>query len=162
MKAVEIKWETDGLDINLPTCIEIPQEISEERVADYLSDTTGYLVQSYNIENRPEEHRRLLHCELFYKKTPSREQIKKVVSELDTMGLLMHFRQKLTEPYLIWENNDNGSITLRLVSPYDVDIITEWLNRIEGVLMVKTSWFPSRHEYGGTVKNGKLVEKWDI
>jgi len=162
MKAVEIKWETDGLDINLPTCIEIPQEISEEQITDYLSDMTGYLVQSYNIENRPEEHRRLLYCELIYKTAPAKEQIKKAIDDLDAMGVLMHFRKEPTKPYVLWGGNGKNKLTLRLVSPYDVNLVIEWLKRIEGVLMVETSWFPSRHEYGGIVKNGKLIENWDI
>lgn len=46
MKAVNIKWDTDGdmeLFEELPTEIEIPEEMDdEEEISDYLSDKTGF------------------------------------------------------------------------------------------------------------------------
>lgn len=53
MKAVDIIWETDGADVNLPTEMEIPSDVDTEcegLVADYLSDQTGFLVLAYTIE----------------------------------------------------------------------------------------------------------------
>lgn len=48
-KATDIRWETDGYNVNLPTEMEIPSRfidddgIDEDAVPDWLSNTTGYL-----------------------------------------------------------------------------------------------------------------------
>ena len=44
MKAINIKWATDGEDVQLPSEMEIPSNIEEDEVTDYLSDETGWLV----------------------------------------------------------------------------------------------------------------------
>jgi len=53
-KAVNIKWETDGHDVDLPSEIELPSYIIEEdyEVAEYLSKTKGWLVNSFSITNK--------------------------------------------------------------------------------------------------------------
>lgn len=54
-KATNIKWETDGYDVNLPNEIEIPKEfinfdgVDEDAVSDWLSDTTGWLHDGFTI-----------------------------------------------------------------------------------------------------------------
>ena len=58
MKATNIKWETDGQNVQLPSEIEIPSHISaddEDAITDYLSDETGWLVISYDIEDTEEK-----------------------------------------------------------------------------------------------------------
>lgn len=51
MKATNIKWDTDGYVIEwLPTIVEIPQDIEEMDIADYLSDEYGFCVESFTIE----------------------------------------------------------------------------------------------------------------
>lgn len=53
MKAINIIWETDGEEVNLPSEIELPSTIEaddEDTITDYLSDETGWLVISYDIE----------------------------------------------------------------------------------------------------------------
>ena len=45
MKAINILWDTDGEEVNLPNEIEIPDWIDKEdddEISDYLSDTTGF------------------------------------------------------------------------------------------------------------------------
>ena len=45
MKAINIKWDTDGEKVNLPNEIEIPDWVGKEdddEISDYLSDTTGF------------------------------------------------------------------------------------------------------------------------
>lgn len=54
MKATNIKWVTDGQDISLPTAINIPfpmtfENMDEDKVSDYLSDTTGFLHEGFDI-----------------------------------------------------------------------------------------------------------------
>lgn len=53
MKAIDIDWDygeyTDE-DILLPTEVEIPENISEDEVSDYLSDLTGFCHRSYVLE----------------------------------------------------------------------------------------------------------------
>lgn len=54
MKVVDIIWETDGEDIDLPTEMEIPDSIDpddDDAITDYLSDETGFLVIAYTKEN---------------------------------------------------------------------------------------------------------------
>jgi len=49
MKKVKVVWDTDGLDAkeaNLPSICEVPN-MAECLIADYLSDTYGYLVESW-------------------------------------------------------------------------------------------------------------------
>ena len=50
MKALNIKWETDGYDVELPNEVQIPNGIGEDEVTDYLSDTFGWLINSYELE----------------------------------------------------------------------------------------------------------------
>lgn len=55
-KVVDIKWETDGYDVDLPTEMEIPEYfidgdgIDEEAVSDWISDETGWLHDGFRIE----------------------------------------------------------------------------------------------------------------
>ena len=45
MKAINILWDTDGEEVNLPNEIEIPDWIDEnddDEISDYLSDATGF------------------------------------------------------------------------------------------------------------------------
>ena len=45
MKAINILWDTDGEEVNLPNEIEIPDYVDKEdddEISDYLSDTTGF------------------------------------------------------------------------------------------------------------------------
>ena len=59
MKAVNIKWETDGdKDVlsELPTEIELPNELTDgeidyDGIDDYLSDKTGFCHFGYELED---------------------------------------------------------------------------------------------------------------
>ena len=45
MKAINILWDTDGEEVNLPNEIEIPDWVDKEdddEISDYLSNTTGF------------------------------------------------------------------------------------------------------------------------
>ena len=45
MKAINIIWDTDGEEVNLPNEIEIPDWVDKEdddEISDYLSDETGF------------------------------------------------------------------------------------------------------------------------
>lgn len=50
MKATNIDWETDGETVDLPENVKIPRTVERDDVADYLSDTYGWLVNSFDIE----------------------------------------------------------------------------------------------------------------
>ena len=43
----EIDWETDGEDIDLPTTMDVPADLEEDEIADYLSDQKGWLVNGF-------------------------------------------------------------------------------------------------------------------
>lgn len=52
MKAVDIKWDTDGDNIDLPTEMEIPEGmIEEDEISDWLSDQTGFCHYGFVLEN---------------------------------------------------------------------------------------------------------------
>ena len=42
----EIDWETDGEEIDLPTTMEVPSDLEEDEIADYLSDQKGWWGQN--------------------------------------------------------------------------------------------------------------------
>ena len=53
MKVVDIIWETDGEELDLPTEMELPDDIGQDdddAITDYLSDETGFLVLAYTLE----------------------------------------------------------------------------------------------------------------
>lgn len=53
MKAINIKWDTDGdmeLLLELPTEIEIPEDMTDEdEISDYLSDETGFCHYGFEL-----------------------------------------------------------------------------------------------------------------
>ena len=49
MKVTNIKWETDGVDVELPKEVEVNDNMSDDEIADYLSDTYGWLVDSFAV-----------------------------------------------------------------------------------------------------------------
>ena len=55
MKAVNIKWDTDGdMEVfdELPTEIEIPEGMTdEEEISDYISDETGFCHNGFVLED---------------------------------------------------------------------------------------------------------------
>ena len=48
MRKVNVNWETDGQDVDLPSVVEIPDKIEAEYVADWLSDKYGWLVKNWS------------------------------------------------------------------------------------------------------------------
>jgi|ETNvirnome_2_300_1030623.scaffolds.fasta_scaffold06857_7 hypothetical protein len=51
IKAIGIKWETDGNNVDLPDEVKLPNYIIENEydIADYLSSQYGWLVESYSL-----------------------------------------------------------------------------------------------------------------
>lgn len=49
MTITHIIWETDGNDVTLPTEVEVEDSLTDEEVADYLSETYGYLVEAFSM-----------------------------------------------------------------------------------------------------------------
>lgn len=52
LKAINIKWDTDGDEKvlqDLPTEMIIPDELAEEDICDYLSDEYGYYVFGFDV-----------------------------------------------------------------------------------------------------------------
>ena len=45
----DIKWVTDGEVVELPTEVEVDDDLSDDEIADYLSDTYGWLVDSFSL-----------------------------------------------------------------------------------------------------------------
>ena len=49
MKVSDIKWVTDGEVVDLPTEVEVEDGMSDDEIADYLSDTYGWLVDGFAL-----------------------------------------------------------------------------------------------------------------
>ena len=49
IKVSDIKWVTDGEVVELPTEVEVNDDLSDDEIADYLSDTYGWLVDSFSL-----------------------------------------------------------------------------------------------------------------
>lgn len=49
MLVTNIKWETDGEIVDLPTEVEVDNDMDDDEIADYLSDTYGWLVNSFAL-----------------------------------------------------------------------------------------------------------------
>lgn len=51
MKAINIKWDTDGEDVLLPAEIEIPEGMEDEdEISDFLSDETGFCHMGFDLD----------------------------------------------------------------------------------------------------------------
>lgn len=51
MKAINIKWDTDGEDIELPSEIEIPPGMTDEdEISEYISDVTCFCHKGFDLE----------------------------------------------------------------------------------------------------------------
>ena len=49
MEVTNIKWVTDGEVLDLPTKVEVEDGMSDDEIADYLSDTYGWLVEGFSL-----------------------------------------------------------------------------------------------------------------
>lgn len=49
MKVTNIIWDTDGNDVILPKEIEVEDHLTDEEVAEYLSNKYGYLVDGFSL-----------------------------------------------------------------------------------------------------------------
>ena len=49
MKVTNIIWETDGFEVDLPTEVEVENDLDDDAIAGYLSDTYGWLVISFSL-----------------------------------------------------------------------------------------------------------------
>ena len=45
----DIIWVTDGEVVELPTEVEVNDDLSDDEIADYLSDTYGWLVDGFSL-----------------------------------------------------------------------------------------------------------------
>lgn len=50
IKIVNIVWDTDDEDVDLPTTYDVPRKLTELEIADYLSDKFGFLVESWEYD----------------------------------------------------------------------------------------------------------------
>lgn len=50
MKAINIKWDTDGENVKLPNEIELPfGMVGEDEISDYISDETGFCHYGFEL-----------------------------------------------------------------------------------------------------------------
>ena len=52
MKAINIVWDTDGENVELPNEIELPfGMVDEDEISDYISDETGFCHYGFKLED---------------------------------------------------------------------------------------------------------------
>ena len=51
----KIKWETDGEVVDLPNEVEVPDDLEDDEIADFLSDKYGWLVDSFSVPMTDED-----------------------------------------------------------------------------------------------------------
>lgn len=49
MRVTNIKWETDGEVVDLPTEVEVEDGMSDDEIANFLSDEYGWLVNGFSL-----------------------------------------------------------------------------------------------------------------
>lgn len=49
MQVINIKWDTDGEVLDLPSEVEVPTNLEIDDIADYLSDVYGFCVFSFEL-----------------------------------------------------------------------------------------------------------------
>lgn len=49
MQVTDIKWQTDGEAVDLPKEVEVDDNMPDDEIADYLSDTYGWLVEGFAV-----------------------------------------------------------------------------------------------------------------
>lgn len=50
VKTISVEWDTDGMDeeeLDLPSEVEVPSDIDEDQVSDWLSDLYGFCVKGW-------------------------------------------------------------------------------------------------------------------
>lgn len=125
--ACNIKWETDGQDVNLPEEVELPDEIDVDaigEVEDYLSDEYGYLVNSFNIEYDNEEG-----CDPEYLDLIDRLGINGDMSCDEIFGIV----------FGMLDNNEDGQIPRSILSS-TADGITFEICQHFGIEFVANEW----------------------
>ena len=50
MKIYNIVYETDEEEVGLPDTFEVDDTMDPDNIADYISDETGWLVDSFDVE----------------------------------------------------------------------------------------------------------------
>lgn len=53
-KAVNIEWDTDEEEADLPSEVDIPWDIFDDDITDYLSDKYEFFVSDYEVEEEGE------------------------------------------------------------------------------------------------------------
>ena len=49
MRVFDIIWVTDGEVVDLPSVVDAPDGLDDDEIADYLSDTYGWLVDGFSL-----------------------------------------------------------------------------------------------------------------
>ena len=49
MRVFDIIWVTDGEVVDLPSVVDAPDGLDDDEIADYLSDTYGWLVYGFSL-----------------------------------------------------------------------------------------------------------------
>lgn len=49
MLVTNIKWETNGLDVQVPNEVELPDYLNDDEIAACLTDGYGWLVESFSV-----------------------------------------------------------------------------------------------------------------
>ena len=122
------------------------------------------------------KERRLLHISVTYKRewiddAECQESIaKQILQVVREMKCLEKFRKQPEKNYFVinscgcypHESQPVFAFIVRLQRLEDSDFVVSTIKKLNNVVSVESSWFPSNADYGGVYVKGKLYETWDI
>lgn len=122
------------------------------------------------------QERRLLHISVTYKRewhddAKCQESIyKQILPVVREMKCLEKFRKQPEKNYFVINScgcypNESQPIfafIVRLQRLEDSDFVVSTIKKLNNVVSVESSWFPSNADYGGVYVKGKLYETWNI
>ena len=104
-KVTNIVYNTDGLKVDLPTEMVVECE-SEDRIADAISDKTGWLVESFNIKKHSEFCLELLN----QVKEQTKSAIMQILTErkVESINVQPYIQEGYIESYSFYDENEES------------------------------------------------------
>ena len=151
MKAINIEWDIDEdiVDGSLPREVELPKDIQEDEIADYLSDEYGFCVFEFDIEKEETKdwlNIVVVNCDDKYIEYEW-DSIKDFISDMNSNNenipmlddILVEVNTKNNELQSWWEN--------------DALIVDELLEKCKNMQYIMLSTYLSNNLYEPTKEN---------
>ena len=111
IKVYDIDWDTDGEDVDLPSSVSVPADLSEDEIADWLSNEYGWLVNGFVRDNEPFESETVeaetVEAETVEAETVEEFNLEEFMAELQGYEKANSTKIKIRLLNMIQEINDN-------------------------------------------------------